>query len=301
MNLVIKMERAVGNLMGVGRVRVHPLFLLLLVAAYFVHMLGDALILFSVIILHEMGHAIMARLLGYEVEEVSLLPFGGVAKLAYARIGFRPKDEALVAIAGPLVNLLLVLFGSGLYLIGIWDSSFYEVWMQTNMWIGTFNLLPALPLDGGRILRAAKSRRIGYERATMEAYHMAFALSVLLMLTGIMALFTGHPHLGMILLGVFLFITAWRGRQDVRRETMQFLDAKRRQNKHVLKMQSLAVLQSASIRDIVVQFAPDRYHVLYVLGPDGLVTAVVEEIEVLDAVFEGRWLEPVSTLIHPTS
>jgi stage IV sporulation protein FB len=177
------------------------------------------------------------------------------------------------------------------------NADFYQQWMQLNCWIGIFNLLPGLPLDGGRILRAARSRQVGYERATLEAYRVAFALAILLMGTGVLALFIGHPHLGMMLLGLFLLVTAVRGRRDVRSETMRFLDAKRRQSTSLLKIHSLAVSSSTKIREIVVQFSPDRYHIVYVLAEDGLVVAVIEEVELLDAVFEGRWLEPVGALL----
>lgn len=294
-------QRFVGHLMGVGRVRVHPLFFALVVGAYFAHMLGQACVLFGVVILHELGHAVAAKRLGYKVEEVALLPFGGVAKLAYGRLGFKPKDEAIVAIAGPVVNLALVVIGTVFHLFGMGNRLFYETWMQSNIWIGVFNLLPALPLDGGRILRAAESRRIGFERATVEAYQVAFALAVLLMLLGTMALFMGKPHIGMVLLGVFLFVTAWRGRRDLRRETMQFLDAKRRSSKYVMKMSSLAVSERSTIRDTVLKFAPDRYHIVYVIGADGLVKAIIEEIELLDAVFEGNWLESIGSLVHDST
>ncbi|EPZ48989.1 hypothetical protein N007_03875 [Alicyclobacillus acidoterrestris ATCC 49025] len=297
MNVVARLETTVGQALGVGRVRVHPLFLALLVGAFFAGMLKTALLLFTFVLLHEFGHAITARYLGYRVEEVSLLPFGGVAKVSYARLGFSPRQEAMVAIAGPVVNLLLCIACTALSLFGWMNEGTYQLCMQMNSWIGIFNLLPGLPLDGGRILRAARSRQIGYERATLEAYNVAFGLSILLMLTGVLALFTGHPHLGMMLLGLFLFATAWRGKRDVRSETMRFLDAKRRQPKTVLQMSTLAVPNTVSIRDVVVQFSPDRYHIVYILGNDGLVQALLEEIELLDAVFEGRWLEPVGSLL----
>ncbi|MFB5191111.1 M50 family metallopeptidase [Alicyclobacillus fastidiosus] len=297
MSIISRAEVAIGQALGVGRVRVHPLFLALMVGASFAGMLKTAVLLFLFVLLHEFGHAVTARALGYEVEEVSLLPFGGVAKVSYARLGFSPREEAMVAIAGPFVNLLLCIACSLLSAVRVIDGDTYQLCMQMNSWIGIFNLLPGLPLDGGRILRAARSRQIGYERATLEAYNVALALAILLMLTGVLALFTGHPHLGMMLLGLFLFATAWRGKKDVRSETMRFLDAKRQQPKAVLPMYTLAVLHSAPIRDVVVQFAPDRYHIVYILGNDGLVQALLEEIEILDAVFEGRWLEPMSSLL----
>lgn len=289
MTVVRRLEQSVGRVFGVGRVRVHPLFLALLVGAYCVHLLSEALVLFLFVVLHEFGHALVARSLGYEVEEVALLPFGGVAQLSYVRIGFEPRNEAIVAIAGPFVNLLCVFCISVLYGFGMLPNSLYQSCMNVNMWIATFNLLPGLPLDGGRIYRAARSRHVGYERATKEAYHMSIGLSAALMFMGLFALFSGRPHLGMLVLGLFLLIVAWRGRRDLRMETMRFLDAKRRlDNQGVQRMRTFAVASSTPIRDVVVQFAPDRYHIVYLLNEDGVVESLVEETELLDAVFEGR-------------
>lgn len=296
MNVVLRFEKSVGRMFGVGRVRVHPLFLALIVGAYLVGLLKSALLLFLFVILHEFGHALTARFRGYDVEEVSLLPFGGVAKLAYVRLGFTPRDEALVAISGPFVNLLCCIVLSVLYAIGAVSGDFYSEAMQLNIWIAVFNLLPGLPLDGGRILRAARSRQIGYERATVEAYQVSFVLSAVLLTTAFISLFVGHPHLGMLMLGVFLLVTAVRGRRDLRAETMRFLDAKRRETGRVLPMQALAVKPTATVRDVVVLFAPDRHHIIYVIGDDGLVETLLEEVDLLDAVFEGKWMEPIRNL-----
>lgn len=291
-----RIERMVGSLFGVQRMRVHPLFFALLVGAYFAHVLSDALLLFLFVFLHELGHAIAARARGYEVEEVSLLPFGGVAKLGYTKLGFTPRDESIVAIAGPFVNLLccgvlVLLFSINLIPITTYDAS-----MQLNLWIAVFNLLPGLPLDGGRILRASRSRHVGFERATLEAYQVSIILSAILLFVGITSLFAGHAHVGMLILGFFLFVVAWRGRRDVRLETMRFLDAKRRITRPLERVHSLAVRRTVAIHDVVTQFAPDRYHVVYVLAEDGLVETIVEESELLDAVFEGKWMEPIWTI-----
>ncbi|EJY55954.1 peptidase M50 [Alicyclobacillus hesperidum URH17-3-68] len=297
MTALERLERVVGRWFGVSRVRVHPLFVALLVAAYFVGMLKQALLLFMFVFLHECGHAVVAKRLGYEIEEVSLLPFGGVAQLSYVRLGFSPKSEAMVAIAGPAVNLLCALLALVLYTAGVIDGRIYGEIIGLNGWIAVFNLLPGLPLDGGRIYRAVRSREKGYEPATEEAYRMSIALSAVLMFAGVAALFAGRPHIGMVVLGLFLFVTAWRGRRDLRLETMRFLDAKRRDvGSTMLRTRALAVSAAIPIRDVVVRFSPDRYHIVYILHEDGTVASLVEEPELLDAVFEGRWLEPIASL-----
>ena len=216
------------------RVRVHPLFLLSAVIACVAHMALQVAILFACVLLHELGHAVMARGLGYRVEEIELLPFGGMAKLAHGDLGCSPRNEALVAIAGPVVNLGLGWSGLALAASGAAPSSAYQAWVTLNLWLAVFNLLPCLPLDGGRLWRASRSRHVGYARATEGAYRMGFAISALLTALGVLAFLAGRPHMGALILGLFLAITAWQGLRDVRVETIRFLDAKRRGRAPVL-------------------------------------------------------------------
>jgi stage IV sporulation protein FB len=283
-----------------GRVRVHPLFLLLAGAAIVTGMWRDTLVLFLLVLLHELGHAAIANHLGYEVEEVSLLPFGGVAKLSLGSLGFVPAHEALIAVAGPLVNLALAVLAWCLYIVGLWSEAFYHSVVQLNLWIVVFNLLPGLPLDGGRVLRAARSRVVGYEEATREAYRVALWISVVLLCAGGVSLWAGYPHAGMLILGLFLLVSAWLGQRDLSMETIRFLDAKRRkQNAKPELVRSIAVPASATVRDVVQKFAPDRYHMVYVRDEQGNVCTVLEEEELLQAVFAGQYLMKLSEWLNP--
>lgn len=288
----IRSPQWVQRVSGFGRVRFHPLFFLLAVVAVGVGLWRDMAILFLLVLLHELGHAAVANQLGYEVEEVSLLPFGGVAKISYGHGGPSPRDEALIAIAGPFVNLVLLAISILMVTLGLWQASFGHMVVELNLWIALFNMLPALPLDGGRILRAARSRTIGYEAATREAYTMAIATSLLLLGLGGVALWAGYPHAGMLVLGLFLFVSAWTGRRDLAMDTVRFLDAKRQsRDRRPALIRSVAAPETAVIRDVVQQFAPDRYHLVYVLDANGSVRTIMEEDELLDAVFAGRWLD----------
>jgi stage IV sporulation protein FB len=282
-----------------GRIRLHPLFILLVFLAIGVGLWRDIVILFLLVMLHEIGHAAMAHQLGYDVEEVSLLPFGGVAKLSYGQMGFIPRHEALIAIAGPFVNMFLATLAIVLNAVGLWSDVFSNLVVQLNLWIAVFNLLPGLPLDGGRVLRAARSRTMGFETATREAFSVSLAISVILLLLGSLTLWAGYPHFGMLVLGVFLFVSAVAGRRQVTMETIRFLDTKRRQTaKEPRRIRSLVSPDTVILRDVVKEFAPDRYHMIYVQDKAGTIKTILEEDELLAAVFEGRWLEPLGQLIE---
>ena len=147
---------------------------------------------FGVVVLHELGHALAARRLGIPTRNITLLPVGGVARLA--RIPERPSVELFVAAAGPAVNLVLAgVCGFALFLVeglpvtlSTWLAAEFLDWLVVvNLVLLGFNLLPAFPMDGGRILRALLAIRLPYVRATEIAVRVGRGMALLLGLAGL--------------------------------------------------------------------------------------------------------------------
>jgi len=292
------------------RVRVHPLFLVALAAALYGHAGGTFLLLFTLVILHELGHVAVARWLGYEVETIALLPFGGVAELRTGQLGFKPRDETLIAMGGPLVNLLLMLTALAIHLAGVIDERDAMVFATMNLTLFFFNLLPGLPLDGGRIARAGMAPSRGYYDATKGVLRMSFLLSATLMVLGSLSLLLGFADDGLLLLGVFLLVSAYTSARQTRYDVLRFLDSKRRER--VTSPQPLTTLIVAGdtpIGDVARRLGPGAYHLIRVrpaipvsvpsaqgdrAGQQGF---VIDEDCLLAAIFEGgMWVQPVSEL-----
>ena len=217
----------IARLSGIG-VFIHWSFFLLLLYFLYTEMSGGAsltealytvffvLVVFVCVVLHEMGHALMARRFGIKTRDINLLPIGGVARLE--RMPRIPKQEFLIALAGPAVNVIIALAVASLMLIlgysfGIstepsqsafpGTQSFFVNLLYVNIILVVFNFIPAFPMDGGRVLRSALASRMPYARATSIAATVGKVLAFGFV---VLAVYFGQPMLGLI--GVFIFFGA---------------------------------------------------------------------------------------------
>ena len=177
------------------------LFLLGLVALTMGGLTGVAVVLlaFSSVVLHELGHALVARHLGVRVAGIELHFFGGAARIV--DVPRRAGDEIAIAAAGPAVSFAIAGIAHLLGAVGGGAGAFFHLVGWINLVIGAFNLIPALPMDGGRILRAILARRMSYLRATETSVKIARVFAAGLAIYGIATL-----QLYLALLAVVLWV-----------------------------------------------------------------------------------------------
>jgi stage IV sporulation protein FB len=210
----------IGSIAGTT-IRIHITFLMFLAwifaaswatdgSAAAISMLAFVLAVFACVVAHEFGHIFTARAFGIATPDVTLLPIGGVARLE--SIPEAPRAEFLIAIAGPLVNvaialLLVALAGADINterLVSVEQAAvpFASRLASVNMFIAVFNLIPAFPMDGGRVLRALLGIRLGHVRATEIAATVGQWVAFIL---GFIGLFS-NPLL--IFIAIFVYLAA---------------------------------------------------------------------------------------------
>lgn len=205
----------IGQIAGID-LFLHSTFLLFLAIVGLTYQDGLAAMalvsaVFGCVVLHELGHALMARRFGIRTADITLYPIGGVARLE--RMPRAPGAELLIALAGPAVNVgLALLFLAGQMLLvplglgpgGSLIGEFLPALLAINVGLALFNLLPAFPMDGGRVLRASLSGWLGRVRATEVAAWFGQALAIVF---GLYALAINHSLL-QAALAAFVFLAA---------------------------------------------------------------------------------------------
>lgn len=207
----------IGRIFGID-VYIHATFVLLLGWVAFSHISGGAgaiyrglalvVAVFTIVVMHELGHALVAKRFGIRTRDITLLPIGGVSRLE--RIPEKPIEELLVTAAGPAVNVVLALLlwatlaftgvSASPTGIGVVGGAFLTKLMWINVSLAVFNLLPAFPMDGGRVVRAALALRMDHVRATEIAARLGQGMALLF---GVIGLFF-NPMLLLIALFVWM-------------------------------------------------------------------------------------------------
>lgn len=224
---------SLGRYAGI-QVYMHMSFLLIIVWIILMHWMMNAglmktlegviftLILFVCVIFHEFGHALTARHFGIRTKDIVLLPIGGVARLE--KMPDKPVQELWVAIAGPAVNLgiALILFGFlmtaqifsrveefSFTIRSVAQGDFFERLFFANVFLALFNLIPAFPMDGGRVFRAFMAMRMDYVRATKIAAQFGQIIAVFFAFAGLLF----NPFL--IIIALFIWLGASKESSDI--------------------------------------------------------------------------------------
>ena len=292
----MKWSLKLGSFAGI-RVYVHWTFVLLLGWILFSHLgqghdwaeawggVAFIIALFGCVLLHEFGHALTAKHYGIRTQDITLLPIGGIARLE--RMPENPRHELWVTLAGPAVNVVIagVLFAvlvfahpaSEFLQVRLLKGNFLVRLMWVNVFLGAFNLLPAFPMDGGRVLRALLSMRLGRARATRLAASIGQGMAILFGIAG----FFGNPML--IFIAIFVYLGAEAEAQAV--ETTSFIAGLQVKDGMMTRFRSLAAEDTleTAIRELLAGSQQD-----FPVVANGIVAGILRRNDLVQALAQGR-------------
>ena len=137
----------------------------------------EAVTLFGIVLVHELGHLAAANGFGWRVREVQLLPFGGV--LIVDELGTAPtREELIVSLAGPLQHVWMILVALLMKWVDVGASSWWDYFIEANLMIGLFNLIPVMPLDGGKVMQSLLGYLLSYHNTILYTAWISMILSL---------------------------------------------------------------------------------------------------------------------------
>ncbi len=262
------------------------------------------------LLFHEMGHIVAASLQGAEVTRVEVWPFGAVGKLDRSW-QMAPAAETTVALAGPLNSGLLCSLGLALQR-GIAQAQgplaavqfpLLALLIRMNLGLVLVNLIPCLPLDGGRVLRSQLSLKSGYLEASRKVSRWGLWAGAAITLGAAVGILRGHAWYPFLVIGPLVTWGALDERSAAAAQNiMEILNrgeylAKRK----AIPVQEIMVSQDATVSEVVQKLKPSRYHVLLVAGKGMRVVGKVTETSVLEAFYAGKTSLRLRDIIRPKS
>lgn len=280
------------NVMGI-RLSLHPVFVLVMMLSVVTGRFIELLTLFAIVFIHELGHASCALLLGIRVTSIQMLPFGGVATIE-DRGDLTARKEILISLAGPFQNVLMIAAAYAMNATGMWDGQFLDYFISSNLIIALFNLLPILPLDGGKIVQALLSIFLPYHRTLLVTYKISIMFSAMMLTYAFLPLMRGQEmvDLSVAMMGSFLLYANIVDYRNIPYRFVRFL-----MNRDILfsvhassgsLAQPIISMPAKPLDNILRLFKREKYHMIYVMDKHGNIVGVLPEQRIIKSYFDKR-------------
>lgn len=266
--------------------RINLLFFLIVVASivgnyyiYFLLSYGSAL-------LHEIAHVLVARGLGIGISYIEILPFGVCARLK-ADVIKNPSDEILVAVAGPVLNIILAILTYFLNRFGLFSGEYITYFSLCNCAMACINLVPALPLDGGRILRGILTHNLGFLRAYNITSKISSIPVFIIFFSSVYLLLTNKFNFSLLLIGVFLISQLLNDQKNISKHALfEMLHYEEKIKNNTLNSTSVITAhKSTPARKILKKLS---YHTYYII------LVVDDNLKVSKALTEGQLIRSLT-------
>lgn len=271
------------------QIKISYLIFFILVFSMFFNYFSQLLVLIVVILIHELAHCYACNYYNISISEIKIFVFGGVAKFQ-GHIEENPKQEVIIALAGPVSNCILVII---ILLIvnklNIKENYIVQLFLTANITISLFNLIPILPLDGGRVARGIMGYYLGIKKATYIIIRLGYCICILLFVIGIYgALVYNIEYVFISFLSVYVFFC-----NKGEKERIDFIFAKNIVLKKkslftegIMDVKHIIAMEFVDIKNIFNEFTLEQYYIITVTNTKGKVIGNLSESEVIDAIIE---------------
>jgi len=280
-------------------IKVNELLILLILVAFIYGQGMEVSTVFFVLLGHEIAHVVVARMLGLKVKEIDLLPFGGTVRLESV-FELNPMHEIWVALSGPIFNVWMALSYVALGEAGIINVGQKDFFVQANLMLAGFNMLPALPLDGGRIIRALLSRGLGFRRATNHTANCGIILGMMISAIGIYTFESGIINPTLLITPVFLIYSAIMEKKTATYIFLRSISYKRDTllKYGTMQVEDMVALYDIPLKEVLEKFAVHRYHNVRVVDEQFRQKGVLTEAQIIKGLMDYGVDAPLGILIE---
>lgn len=287
MTLTKKLTGTLRPIRICGKVEIHLSVLILFCIAVALNFWQTLLVTYAVVIIHELAHIITAAKLGVKADKLEIMPFGVTGRLKTDMIS-SPSDELKIAAAGPVSNAVMALASIVLYNRAVvsQDTAYYLA--ALNCCIGILNAVPALPLDGGRMLRAYLTLRLGY----IKAYNIAMLVTKLsaaaLFAAGIILLFISRFNFSVIMISCFLtanIVSEQRGKSLVLMREILY-SRQKLENDGAVSGGVINIMENAPAARVLKKLSYNKFYTVNIIDEDMKVRGCVTETALITALME---------------
>ena len=266
-------------------IKVHILFFPILAASLFGNYFESFIAAYVSAFIHESGHIITAKLLNIKISHIEILPFGICGKLKDNLIK-NPDKEIIIAISGPFISffLALLIYISKSYI----PSEIYSCIFPLNILLGIVNLIPVIPLDGGRILKARLIKSLGIISALKISLFISYIFTAIIILISIYGILVCSFNFSLILVSSFLLGNLCIEQKSVSKTVVsEMLGYKEKLTKNSFnKACVITAFSSIPARKILKKLSYDRYYIIHILDKNFKIKKTVTEGQIIEALTE---------------
>lgn len=266
-------------------IKINKFFVPYIILLIIIGFRGELLISFIIVLMHESTHYLAAVLFGFSGFDIKILPIGAVLRLKDLDEA-SPTEDLIISIAGPLFNIILALVCYGLSLH--YPGNTIDFLIKSNLALGIFNLIPAFPLDGGRILRDILSVKTIYRRANEITVRVSIILGYLICASFIFLFCLNIRDYNTAIIGVFVIISSYKEKERIVYIIMGDIVRKKRKfmSKRYMENKGISIYFKGELINVLGIMDKNKYNIFTVLDDEMRVIDVIYEDEIIQGLKE---------------
>lgn len=264
-------------------IRISKLFIPYIILLIILGFKGEFIIAFILVFIHELVHYLTARILGFSGFDIEILPIGAVLKVKDLDEA-TPKEDLIISLSGPLSNLLLAVIFYVLFIL--FNRPYMLLIYNSNLAIGIFNLIPAFPLDGGRVLRDILSIKTIYRKANKISIRVSMLLGSIFMFVYFVSVAANKSNFNLGLISIFILISSIKEKERIVYLIMGYIIKKKYRfiKRGYIENKSISVFCKKDLLSVLGIIDKNKYNLFTVLDENMTVLEILYEEEIIEAI-----------------